>query len=268
MHDTFHSKTRAYLNSASPTLVARMPTTPLHQAGAPGAPAVAPAAVFTPATYEGFGTPSSSLLYTQAQLLCKNVPAFIDKVEVVRDQLTIFAKRAHLQALMLYLCHHSHAQFQQLVEMTCVDWPSRAERFECVYMLLSIQYNSRILVKVSTDELTPVDSVVPIWPNACWYEREVYDLFGVLFAGNPDLRRILTDYGFQGHPLRKDFPISGYSEVRYDDSLKRIVYEPLELAQEFRHFDTAIPWRTMHGKVGTQVGFDPAALPKSLGAKA
>jgi NADH dehydrogenase (ubiquinone) Fe-S protein 3 len=238
--------------------------TPAPAPAAPGAPvtALAPApAVFTPATYEGFGTPTGSLLYEQAQLLCKNVPKFIEKVEVVRDQLTIFARREHLQPLMLYLCHHSHTQFQQLVEMTCVDWPSRTERFELVYMLLSIQYNSRVLVKCSTDELTPVDSLVPIYPNACWYEREVYDLFGVYFAGNPDLRRILTDYGFQGHPLRKDFPISGYQEVRYDDTVKRVVYEPIELTQEFRHFDTTIPWRTMHQKFGQTQQFDPSAKP-------
>ncbi|OYW47370.1 MAG: NADH-quinone oxidoreductase subunit C [Novosphingobium sp. 12-63-9] len=133
-------------------------------------------------------------------------------------------------------------QFQQLMDIAGVDFPSRAERFEVVYCLLSVTRNLRVIVKVSTDEATPVPTVTTLWPNAGWYEREVYDMFGVLFAGNPDLRRILTDYGFQGHPFRKDFPLTGYVELRYSEEDKRVVYEPVRLAQDLRQFDFMSPW--------------------------
>ena len=132
--------------------------------------------------------------------------------------------------------------YQQLMEMAGVDFPDRAERFEVVYMLLSLTRNHRILVKVSTDEATPVPTVTTLWPNAGWLEREIYDMFGVLFAGNTDLRRILTDYGFEGHPFRKDFPLTGYQELRYSEEEKRVVYEPVKLAQDFRSFDFMSPW--------------------------
>ncbi|WP_428333615.1 NADH-quinone oxidoreductase subunit C [Novosphingobium sp.] len=132
--------------------------------------------------------------------------------------------------------------FQQLMDIAGVDYPDRAERFEVVYCLLSVTRNLRLIVKVSTDEATPVPTVTTLWPNAGWYEREVYDMFGVLFAGNPDLRRILTDYGFQGHPFRKDFPLTGYVELRYSEEDKRVVYEPVRLAQDFRQFDYTSPW--------------------------
>jgi len=132
--------------------------------------------------------------------------------------------------------------FQQLMDIAGVDYPDRAERFEVVYCLLSVTRNLRLIVKVSTDEATPVPTVTTLWPNAGWYEREVYDMFGVLFAGNPDLRRILTDYGFQGHPFRKDFPLTGYVELRYSEADKRVVYEPVRLAQDFRQFDYTSPW--------------------------
>jgi len=133
-------------------------------------------------------------------------------------------------------------QFQQLMDIAGVDFPSRTERFEVVYCLLSVTRNLRLIVKVSTDEATPVPTVTTLWPNAGWYEREVYDMFGVLFAGNPDLRRILTDYGFQGHPFRKDFPLTGYVELRYSEEDKRVVYEPVRLAQDLRQFDFMSPW--------------------------
>jgi NADH-quinone oxidoreductase subunit C len=132
--------------------------------------------------------------------------------------------------------------YQQLMEIAGVDYPSRAERFEVVYMLLSLTRNHRVMVKVSTDEATPVPTVTTLWPNAGWLEREVFDLFGVIFAGNQDLRRILTDYGFEGHPFRKDFPLTGYVELRYSEEDKRVVYEPVELAQDLRSFDFMSPW--------------------------
>ena len=133
-------------------------------------------------------------------------------------------------------------QFQQLMDIAGVDYPDRAERFEVVYCLLSVTHNVRLIVKVSTDEATPVPTVTTLWPNAGWYEREVYDMFGVLFAGNTDLRRILTDYGFQGHPFRKDFPLTGHVELRYSEEDKRVVYEPVQLAQDLRQFDYTSPW--------------------------
>ena len=130
-----------------------------------------------------------------------------------------------------------------LIDICGVDWPARENRFDVVYHLLSPRLNQRIRVKLKTDETTPVASVVGVFPAANWFEREAYDMYGILFSGHPDLRRILTDYGFQGHPLRKDFPLTGYVEVRYDDEQKRVVYEPVELTQEFRSFDFESPGR-------------------------
>ena len=132
--------------------------------------------------------------------------------------------------------------YQQLMEMAGVDYPDRAERFEVVYMLLSLTKNHRVMVKVRAAEDTPVPTVTTLWPNAGWLEREVFDLYGVLFEGNTDLRRILTDYGFEGHPFRKDFPLTGYQELRYSEEDKRVVYQPVELAQDFRRFDFMSPW--------------------------
>jgi NADH-quinone oxidoreductase subunit C len=132
--------------------------------------------------------------------------------------------------------------YQQLMEIAGVDYPNRAERFDVVYMLLSLTKNHRVMVRVTTDEATPVPTVTTLWPVAGWLEREVFDMYGVLFAGNPDLRRILTDYGFQGHPQRKDFPLTGYVELRYSEEDKRVVYEPVELAQDLRTFDFMSPW--------------------------
>jgi len=133
-------------------------------------------------------------------------------------------------------------EYQQMMEMAGADYPSRAERFEVVYMLLSLTKNHRVMVKISTDEATPVPTITTLWPNAGWLEREVFDMYGVLFAGNTDLRRILTDYGFEGHPFRKDFPLTGYTELRYSEEEKRVVYEPVELAQDLRQFDFMSPW--------------------------
>ena len=142
---------------------------------------------------------------------------------------------------VLRLLRDDHA-YQQLMEIAGADYPSRSERFEIVYMLLSLTTNSRIMVKCRASEDTPVPTVTTLWPNAGWLEREVFDMYGVLFAGNTDLRRILTDYGFEGHPFRKDFPLTGYTELRYSEDEKRVVYEPVELAQDLRQFDFMSPW--------------------------
>ena len=142
---------------------------------------------------------------------------------------------------VLRILRDDHA-YQQLMEIAGVDYPSRPERFEVVYMLQSLTKNHRIMVKCSASEDTPVPTVTTLWPNAGWLEREVFDMYGVTFAGNPDLRRILTDYGFEGHPFRKDFPMTGYTELRYSEEEKRVVYEPVVLAQEMRSFDFLSPW--------------------------
>jgi len=141
----------------------------------------------------------------------------------------------------LRLLRDAH-EYQQLMEIAGVDYPSRSDRFEVVYMLLSLTRNHRIMVKVNAAENTPVPTVTTLWPVAGWLEREVFDLYGVIFAGNQDLRRILTDYGFEGHPFRKDFPLTGYVELRYSEEDKRVVYEPVELAQDLRQFDFMSPW--------------------------
>lgn len=153
----------------------------------------------------------------------------------------ILTVRREAIASVLQTLRDEH-KYQQLMEIAGADYPSRAERFEVVYMLLSLTKNHRVMVKCSTDENTPVPTVTTLWPNAGWLEREVFDLYGVTFAGNKDLRRILTDYGFEGHPFRKDFPMTGYIELRYSEEEKRVVYEPVELAQDMRTFDFLSPW--------------------------
>ena len=155
-------------------------------------------------------------------------------------ELLLTVKRASLEdALRILRDDH---EYQQLMEIAGVDYPGRAERFEVVYMLLSVTKNSRVMLKCTAAEDTPVPTATTLWPNAGWLEREVFDMYGVLFAGNADLRRILTDYGFEGHPFRKDFPLTGYHELRYSEDLKRVVYEPVELAQDLRQFDFMSPW--------------------------
>ncbi len=153
--------------------------------------------------------------------------------------------------------------YQQLMEIAGVDYPQRPERFEVVYHLLSVTRNTRVRVKLSTDEATPVPTVTGLWPVANWLEREVFDLYGVLFDGHPDLRRILTDYGFTGHPLRKDFPLTGYQEVWYSEEAKRVVYEPVKLAQDLRNWDFLSPWE---GAEYVLPGDEKAALPQAKGA--
>ena len=160
--------------------------------------------------------------------------------KVAVGEVTLTVKREAILEVLTTL--RDEFQFEQMIDICGVDYPSRPERFEVVYHLLSIRTNRRIRVKTSTDENTPVASAIPVYPAANWWEREAYDMYGILFSGHPDLRRILTDYGFQGFPLRKDFPLTGYQEVRYDDIAKRVVYEPVKLNQEFRSFDFESPW--------------------------
>jgi NADH-quinone oxidoreductase subunit C len=156
--------------------------------------------------------------------------------------LTVVARRDSVVDLLKHLRDDPTLQFVSFIDLCGVDYPDREERFEVVYHLLSPRRNCRIRVKVSTDEVTPVPSCTGVFPGADWFEREAWDMYGILFTGHPDLRRILTDYGFDGHPQRKDFPLTGYVEVRYDDEVKRVVYEPVELRQEFRNFDFLSPW--------------------------
>ncbi|CCQ73875.1 NADH-quinone oxidoreductase chain C (NADH dehydrogenase I, chain C) (NDH-1, chain C) [Magnetospira sp. QH-2] len=161
---------------------------------------------------------------------------------IALGELMITARRDAVIKVLTYLRDDSGCQFKQLVDLCGADYPDRENRFEVVYNLLSLTHNRRVRVKVHTDEETPVPSVVEVFSTANWFEREAYDLYGILFAGHPDLRRIMCDYGFEGHALRKDFPLTGYVELRYDDELKRVVYEPVKLTQEFRSFDFQSPW--------------------------
>lgn len=171
------------------------------------------------------------------------LPKYVQQVQVsCFNELEICIHPDGVIPVLTFLRDHSNAQFKSLADLTAVDIPTRQNRFEIVYNLLSLRFNSRIRVKTYTDELTPVESSVSVYKAANWYEREIWDMFGVFFANHPDLRRILTDYGFEGHPFRKDFPLSGYVELRYDDEVKRVVAEPVELAQEFRKFDLNSPW--------------------------
>ncbi|MES2289429.1 MAG: NADH-quinone oxidoreductase subunit C [Pseudomonadota bacterium] len=175
-------------------------------------------------------------------------------------EVTLLVERDALVGAMTAL---RDSGYQQLMEIAGVDYPERAERFEVVYHLLSVTKNHRIRVKVSTDEVKPVPSVTGIWPVAGWLEREVFDMYGVLFSGNTDLRRILTDYGFKGHPQRKDFPLTGHVELRWSEEAKRVVYEPVKLAQDFRTFDFLSPWE---GTEYALPGDEKAALPEAKGA--
>jgi NADH-quinone oxidoreductase subunit C len=166
-------------------------------------------------------------------------------VSIALGELSVTVRRDSLLRTMAFLRDDTNCLFKQLVDLCGVDRPDREERLEVVYNLLSLKHNQRIRVKVSTDEDTPVPSVAGIWKAAGWFEREAWDLYGIFFADHPDLRRILTDYGFEGHPLRKDFPLTGYVEVRWDDQQKRVVYEPVRLNQDFRSFDFLSPWEGM-----------------------
>ncbi|MCB5409840.1 NADH-quinone oxidoreductase subunit C [Pseudogemmobacter faecipullorum] len=177
---------------------------------------------------------AATITLKQADLVLSSAIAF--------DELTLTTNAAHLAALVEYLRDDATCQFSTLIDITAVDYPERPARFEVVYHFLSMYRNQRIRLKLALREDEMVPSLVPLFPAANWFEREVFDMFGILFSNHPDLRRILTDYGFRGHPLRKDFPTTGYVELRYDEVQKRVVYEPVKLVQEYRQFDFMSPW--------------------------
>jgi NADH-quinone oxidoreductase subunit C len=185
--------------------------------------------------------------------------------DVAYGELTITADAQKILDVLNYLRDDSQCRFRQLVDITGVDNPGREQRFDVVYHMVSLHNNQRIRVKIMTDEATPVPSATAIFPSAGWYERETWDLYGVMFSDHPDLRRILTDYGFEGFPLRKDFPLTGYVEVRYSEELKRVVYEPVKLTQEFRTFDFMSPWE---GAKYILPGDEKATEPKPEGSGA
>lgn len=183
-------------------------------------------------------------------------------------EVQLYVHRDGIVSALIALRDTPGLEYQQLMEIAGVDYPDRPERFDVVYNLLSVTRNHRVQVHVATDEDHPIPSVTGIWPVAGWLEREVYDLYGVLFEGNQDLRRILTDYGFRGHPLRKDFPMTGYSEVRYSEEEKRVVYEPVKLAQDFRTFDFLSPWEGAEYQLpGDEKAAAGAMLPEAKGAQ-
>jgi NADH-quinone oxidoreductase subunit C len=161
---------------------------------------------------------------------------------VAFDQLTVTVKADRIVDVARYLRDEPSLRFVNIIDVTAVDYPGREKRFDVVYHLLSPTMNTRVRIRIEADETTQVPSIIDIFPGADWFERETYDLYGVIFTGHPDMRRLLTDYGFEGHPLRKDFPLTGFVEVRYDDQEKRVLYEPVRLSQEFRKFDFLSPW--------------------------
>jgi NADH/F420H2 dehydrogenase subunit C len=188
--------------------------------------------------------PNQKLNANYGDYLMEMLPHSIySAVSTAHGDITLVIPRSSLKEVLLFLRDHTSCQYKSLVDICAVDYLSRSEgRFDVVYQLLSVNYNARITVKVATNELEPLDSVTSIYSSAGWYEREVWDMYGIFFSNHPDLRRILTDYGFDGHPLRRDYPLTGFTEIRYDEVEKRIVTEPLELAQEFRTFDFTSPW--------------------------
>ena len=177
-----------------------------------------------------------------AALVAEARPELVVATDLSHGELTLVTTPAHVLALLTFLRDDPRLAFVGFIDICGVDYPQRAERFDVVYHLLSPTRNARVRVKLAVGEDQPVPSACAVYPGADWFEREAWDMYGILFTGHPDLRRILTDYGFEGHPLRKDFPLTGFVEVRYDDAAKRVVYEPVELRQEFRNFDFLSPW--------------------------
>ena len=176
------------------------------------------------------------------ELIAAAQPDAIISTGVANDELTVHSTVSGLRVLVTFLRDNAACVFTTLVDITAIDWPEREDRFDVVYHFLSMPQNQRIRVKISVAEDEIVPSITDLHPTANWFEREVFDMYGVMFSGHPDLRRILTDYGFRGHPLRKDFPTTGYTEVRYDETQKRVVYEPVTLVQDYRQFDFMSPW--------------------------
>lgn len=177
--------------------------------------------------------------------IASSMPDAVRRFEVRRGDLVLYVERDSIVALCEFLKTDSTCLFETLIDLCGVDFPERGRRFEVVYHFLSMRMNQRIRIKISTDEDTPVPTLVHLHPSAEWFEREAFDMYGIRFAGHPDMRRLLTDYGFEGFPLRKDFPLTGYTEVRYDDLEKRVVHEPVALLQEYRNFDFLSPWEGM-----------------------
>jgi NADH-quinone oxidoreductase subunit C len=191
------------------------------------------------------GGMTNEALHELAEHIRARCGAAVLDTAVAFSELIVHVVPADIVRVMTFLRDDTSCRFSQLIDITAVDYPQRPSRFDVVYNLLSMVQNLRVRVKAAIDEDTAVPSVSSIWPTAVWFEREAWDMYGVFFANNPDLRRILTDYGFDGHPLRKDFPLTGYVEVRYDDEQKRVVYEPVKLNQDFRSFDFLSPWEAM-----------------------
>ncbi|MBN07377.1 MAG: NADH-quinone oxidoreductase subunit C [Rhodospirillaceae bacterium] len=181
----------------------------------------------------------------QGQYLLDKLGDSILAVEIANIELTVKVAPESVVKILTFMRDDVNCEYTQLMDVCGVDFPERERRFDVVYHLLSMKQNTRARVTIETDEATPVPSVCSVFSSAAWFEREAWDLYGIFFSGHPDLRRILTDYGFEGHPLRKDFPLTGYVEVRYDDEQKRVVYEPVKLTQEFRNFDFLSPWEGM-----------------------
>jgi NADH-quinone oxidoreductase subunit C len=179
------------------------------------------------------------------QHILDSLPGAVERAEDLAGELTLTVRADAIVPILAFLRDDAKCLFKQLMDVCGVDYPDRERRFDVVYHLLSLKLNQRIRVKLETDEQTPVPSVTSVFSSAGWWEREAWDLYGVFFSDHPDLRRILTDYGFEGHPMRKDFPLTGYVEVRYDDEQKRVVYEPVKLTQEFRSWDFLSPWEGM-----------------------
>jgi NADH-quinone oxidoreductase subunit C len=185
---------------------------------------------------------NTAKLEALAEALKGAFPEGVTETRFALGELTVLVDRARIPAIAEFLRSDPAWRFTILVDICGVDYPERAERFDVVYHFLSMYQNLRVRLKTTADAATPVPSLVGVFPAANWFEREAYDLYGILFEGHPDLRRILTDYGFRGHPLRKDFPLTGFVELRYDEEQKRVVYEPVKLPQEFRSFDFLSPW--------------------------
>ena len=185
---------------------------------------------------------NNNSLDTLGGIIADALPGSVQGHHISHGELTVAAVAADIVKVVKFLRDDERCQFWCIIDITGVDWPERERRFDVVYHFLSPKQNQRIRVKVEIDEGIPVPSITEIFPGANWFEREAYDLYGIAFIGHPDMRRLLTDYGFEGHPLRKDFPLTGFVEVRYDDEQKRVIYEPVRLTQEFRNFDFLSPW--------------------------
>ncbi len=196
-----------------------------------------------------------------ADYIVEKLDKHVDSHVFEKDELVIYAQAKNICAVLKFLRDDRECEFTTLIDICGVDYPNRANRFDIVYALLSLRQNNRVRVKIQADEETLIPSATELFSASLWFEREVWDMYGVLFAGNPDLRRILTDYGFDGHPQRKDFPLTGYVELRYDEDQKRVVYEPVKLTQDFRRFDYLSPWE---GMTDVQLpGDEKGAIPPS-----